>query len=372
MTTWQTFKNDLAKIFRPPGLGIYTVSAGKEKKEQLHQKIYKTKNVDEVNLKWLESLNLFPLSLDVTLFAIPSDNGGGIQRGANWGPLYLREKLITTSQKLPYFDIGDVFVNPHLLEDKYLNEKTINTCRLAQYQDENLNLPVSPLSIADFFCKFHHELFPSKKIFMIGGDHSVSYPVIKNYLNHKKKQNKKTAIIHFDAHTDLLSERLGIDVCFGSWAGNIIKELSDPSLLIQVGVRSSAHDKNYWVNKLGVTQYWSHEILKVGIGKVTEEIIELLTKKNVDEIYVTFDVDVLSSEYCLATGTPEPNGLSPHEPMYLLQCISEKFKITGADIVEIAPLVKGESLGKFIIEPESTLCLSQAFAEFLIGTLKVS
>ena len=60
---------------------------------------------------------------------------------------------------------------------------------------------------------------------------SVSYPLTKAYLTAKKKQGKRAAIIHFDAHTDLLVERLGIDLCFGSWCTHILDDLHEKTSL---------------------------------------------------------------------------------------------------------------------------------------------
>ena len=102
---------------------------------------------------WEESLNnTLPLSKCVIL-GIPSDNGGGIHRGANWGPLFLRESLISTRVNLKAYDIGDIRVVPQLLHDKYLNDETIKSVRRALYQSDAINLPVSPLSIAYDFAK---------------------------------------------------------------------------------------------------------------------------------------------------------------------------------------------------------------------------
>lgn len=366
---WKDLKNRITQYCTPPGNGVYAISSGKDKKAQLHQAYFQTTDEAAVNHLWQTSLDQYPLNSGVTIIGIPSDAGGGIMRGANWGPLYLRQTLIGLRDELPLFDLGDIRVNPHFVDDKYLNDETLKNCRRSMYGDENSLLPVAPLSITSDLVKNLYQLFPHKKIFGIGGDHSVSFPLVNEYLKLKKTQNKKVAIIHFDAHTDLLSERLGVDLTFGSWAGNILKELADPSLLIQVGIRASGKTKDHWQKTLGVTQFWSDEIQTQGISKISEQIVALLRSKHVEELYVTFDVDALSSEYVSATGTPEPGGLSPHEPMYLLQELHDNFKITGADLVEIAPLVRSDNKQQMNVEPDSTLMISSQFATFLIGSL---
>lgn len=358
------FYSKIKYYLTPPGEGVYTVHTAKEKRLSLQKKIYDNK---EVRLSWENSLEKqLPIST-VVLLGIPSDCGGGIQRGANWGPLYLREALLNNKEDLKYFDIGDVKVIPHLLHDKYLNEETLKKCRLGLYGDRDLALPVSPLSIAYDFAVDFHQHYPSKKIFMIGGDHSVSYPMVRAYLESKKNQNKKVAVIHFDAHTDLLEERLGIDICFGTWASQIIPFLEGPAHLIQIGIRASGKDKAHWENKFGLTQYWAKDILKNGAKETADKIITQLKNLNIEEIYVSFDIDCLDETYAGATGTPETGGLSPHEPMVILQELFENFKITGSDIVEIAPMVKPPHIKQ--VEPETTLMVASTLSTFLLQAM---
>jgi agmatinase len=190
----------------PPGEGVYTVHTGSDKKKNLHTKMYGPDAVKENKVRaiWEESLSkTLPLSKCVIL-GIPSDCGGGIQRGANWGPLYLRETLINSREKLGAYDIGDIRVVPQLLHDKYLNDETIKNVRRSLYLDESIHLPVAPLSIAYDFAESFHQQFPSKSIFMIGGDHSVSYPIVRAYLEAKKAQGTKVALICLQREWELI------------------------------------------------------------------------------------------------------------------------------------------------------------------------
>ena len=365
------FLSRIKLYMTPPGEGVFTIHTASDKRINLQKKMYGPEAIKEQRVRaiWEESLNkTLPLSKCVIL-GIPSDCGGGIQRGANWGPLYLRESLINSREDLRAYDIGDVKVVPQLLHDKYLNDETIKNVRRAIYQDELINLPVSPLSIAYDFAHNFHQQFPSKSIFMIGGDHSVSYPMVRAYLEAKKSQGKKVALIHFDAHTDLLEERMGIDICFGTWTSQIIPFLESSTHLIQIGIRASARDRGHWEKKFGHVQYWAQEVFEKGPGNIADEIVDHLQNLAVEEIYISFDIDCLDSEYAGATGTPETGGLSPHEPMVIMQTLFENFKITGADIVEIAPMVKPPQINQ--IEPETTLLVANALSTFLIQAMGI-
>lgn len=365
----QEFISKIKHYLTPPGDGVFTVHTAADKRINLQKKIFGADAIthNKVREIWEESLTTtLPISKCV-IFGIPSDCGGGIQRGANWGPLFLRETLISSKDELNAYDVGDVRTIPHLLHDKYLNDETIAKCRKALYQSEKIALPVSPLSIAYDFAQGFHEQFPAKSIFMIGGDHSVSYPMVRAYLEAKTTQNKKVALIHFDAHTDLMEERLGIDLCFGTWTSQVIPFLETPKHLVQIGIRSSGKERDHWEKKFGHTQIWAQEIFDRGANAIADEIVVELKKLGVEEIYISFDIDCLDIEYAGATGTPEAGGLSPHEPMLIMQTLFENFKISGADMVEIAPQVKSAAVKQ--IEPETTLMVAGALSTFLIQAM---
>jgi len=336
MTDQGQIKNKLEQLLCPPGNGVYTIHTAKENKDKLHTLLFGS--IDNVEENWKKSLEHLSSS-DVLLLGVCSDTGGGILRGANWGPLFLRETLLNLPDKLKYMDLGDVRVVPHLLHDKYLNLETIKNVRRALYGNEDSTYPVSALSITEDVCDLIYKNFSDKKIFGVGGDHSCSYPLVKSYLKSKKEKGKKTALIHFDAHTDLLVERLGIDICFGSWTTHVLKYLPDPSLCFQIGIRATGKSKEHWESTFGVKQFWANYIKEVGPAHIAEQILAKLKDQKVDELYVSFDIDTLDAQYASSTGTPETGGLSPHECTTIIEMLAKEFPITGADIMEIAPFI---------------------------------
>jgi agmatinase len=328
---------ELKQILCPPGEGVFTVHTAKERRLSLQEKIYGQTDERKVKKSWeksLQDISQTPLAV----IGIPSDNGGGIQRGANWGPLSVRLALLQESTP-SYLDVGDIRVIPHLLHDKYLKSDIINECRKALYGKSSIKLPVSPLSITEKAISNLHHLNPKIKIFAIGGDHSVSYPLLKAYIEAKKKQKVKIGLLHFDAHTDLMQKRLGVDLCFGSWTYHISKLIERPNHIVQVGIRSSGKPKAHWEKTTGVKQWWSKEIQKLGVSEVTEKIIRHYKKLKIDELYISFDIDALDEKFAAATGTPEAGGLKPYECVTMIRAVASHFKITGADLVEVAPFV---------------------------------
>jgi len=337
------FFDFLKATFTAPGSGVFTVHTGQDKRLKVQSALYSPTQGDFIE-SWKNSLSGYAAHEGFTVFGIASDTGGGIQRGANWGPLALREYLYTQewakSWSRAFFDLGDVRVNPQLLRDELLNENTLRACKRAMYGDESSPYPASPLSIAESFAKLHHQVFPKKKLLMLGGDHSVTYPVLKEFIRAKRSAGKNVAVVHFDAHTDLLDERLGIDICFGTWASHILKELASPDLMVQIGIRSSGKPKEYWEKTKGIKQFWADEVHEDGAALVTQRIVSHLLAQKIDTLYISFDIDALDAQDAGATGTPENNGLKTLDCVDMIEELKKHFSLDGADVVEVAPFVQ--------------------------------
>jgi len=352
----------LDQLLALPGDGVFTIHTGKDKRERLLKKYYQTSKIEEARLKWLESINN-PSTKVPWILGIPSDNGGGIHRGANWGPLAIREQIGLSQNQ--FIDLGDVRVIPHLLHDKYLNEKTITDCQKALYGKKN-KLPVSPLSITEKVLDELYRKYPDSRILGLGGDHSVSYPLVRSWLK-SRKNLRNVAILHFDAHTDLLEKRLGIDLCFGTWAYQILEDLSSRKHLLQVGIRSSGKSRNYWQNEIGVEQFWANDVVNWGPEKTYQKILRYFKKINIEEIYISFDIDALDIKYASATGTPEAGGLIPPDCAVIIGLLKNDFIISGADLVEVAPYVLQENVKLW--DHESSLTVAAQIAQLLLSVL---
>lgn len=362
----------LQQMLCPPGNGVYTVNTAKERKAQLHNQLYQAHEATAVESLWRESLKNLS-EAKVALLGVCSDCGGGIQRGANWGPLFIRQHTYSTSpwfQEEGFLDLGDIRVIPHLLHDKYLNAETIQSCRKALYQDEKSELPVSPLSMTERVLDELHLSQPELKLLTLGGDHSVSYPAVKSYLKHKKAAGSKVALIHFDAHTDLLTERLGIDICFGSWVTHILDLLPGHDYCYQFGIRSSGKERNHWKSQFGLHQYWNTEFEKIGPVSLAQKTAKDLLKKGVREVYISFDIDALDDSEAAATGTPEPHGLKSADCLMFLETLKKEIPVGGADIMEVAPFLNMPTSGaKINPEPHSTLMAAGGLFNFFVESM---
>ncbi|MBU1110951.1 arginase family protein [Patescibacteria group bacterium] len=158
----------------------------------------------------------------------------------------------------------------------------------------------------------------------IGGDHSISAPLIKACHD---VVGEEIIVIQFDAHTDTAEW----DPCLPSHHGNVISRIfaeSERVKVMQYGVRG-------FCGRLSDDPMY-----------VTYPQRQLISCGNYDEIvprqrkcYITVDVDVLDPAFTPGTGTPVPLGMNPHQLLDMLQKIVEFNDVIGVDIVELNPLV---------------------------------
>jgi arginase family enzyme len=334
------FVADLTRFLRPAGGGLYTVSTGKADQIALQRKLYGATSDDEVQARWRAALAAVPTAR-VAILGIPSDCGAGLMRGAAYGPLGVREALLRVcpafgdiAAREGIVDVGDVFVIPHLLHDDMLSEGQRAASAAALYgAGAEPGLPVSPLSIAERVVDRLLSLNPELRVFVIGGDHSVAWPVVAALARHAREP---WAIVHPDAHTDLLPERLGVRYCFATWAYHANELLGRGGRLVQVGVRASGKDKAHWESTLGVRQFWADEVRARGRG-VIDEIIEHLRAIGVRRVYLSNDIDATDAAAAPATGAPASDGLSVPFVRALIRRVGAAFPLLGADLVEVAP-----------------------------------
>jgi agmatinase len=338
--------DDLTRFLRPAGGGIFTVSTGRAQQEALQRQLYDAPDADEVQRKWQEAL-AGVAAARAAIIGIPSDTGAGLVRGAAFGPEGVRRALLTAcpdfsarAARAGIVDVGDVFAVPQLLDDEMLSDEQRRRTRAALYGPAaaaDNGLPVSPLSIAE---RVIGELLARNarlRIFMLGGDHSVAWPVVAALSRHV---SDPWAIVHIDAHTDLLPERLGVRVCFATWAYHANERLGRGGRLVQVGVRASSRSKQHWESTLGVRQFWADEVRARG-DAVIDDVVRHLRGLGVARVYLSNDIDATDSAAAPSTGAPEANGLQPAFVRALIGRVADEFPLLGGDVVEVAPSIGG-------------------------------
>jgi arginase family enzyme len=336
-------RTQLEAMLRPAAGGLYVVSTGRAAQLEVQRHLYGTADEAEIQARFVAALDRIAQARAIIL-GVPSDVGAGYRRGANLGPQAIRTALIAADGDLAGWyerrgivDIGDVAVVPQLLHDDMLAPAQIEASRAALYKGVApaiaSGLPVSPLSIEARVLDLVLTLNPRIVPIVLGGDHSVAWPVAEVLAKHRRD---RWSIVQPDAHTDLLAERLGIKYCFATWSYHANELLGRDGRLVQVGVRASRFGREHWESTLGVRQLWAEDILRDPEAAL-DEVIAHLRRLGVTSVYFSNDIDGTDASFAQATGTPEPDGLSPEWLLALIERLGKEIGICAADCVEVAP-----------------------------------
>ena len=184
----------------------------------------------------------------------------------------------------------------------------------------------TPESMMESLYDRTRELLDADKfICMLGGEHSVSAPVIKA---HAEKFHNMS-VLQIDAHADLRDTYDGTPHSHASIMARVVKDLRIPS--VQVGIRSiSADEARSLQSGLPTKIFWAKDI--VGKTNWIEDAIDSLT----ENVYLTIDIDGLDPSLVPTTGTPEPGGLGWYETLALIRTLGKRRRVIGMDLVEFS------------------------------------
>lgn len=161
------------------------------------------------------------------------------------------------------------------------------------------------------------------RLFSLGGDHFVTYPLLKA---HAAKYGP-LPLVHFDAHQDTW-EDAGDRIDHGTFVRRAVKEgLIDPARSIQIGIRTRAPED------FGISIIETDEMEDLGTAGAAERIQQVVGQ---GQAYLTFDIDCLDPAFAPGTGTPVAGGLSSREALGVLMKLDE-IDFVGGDVVEVAP-----------------------------------
>jgi len=156
------------------------------------------------------------------------------------------------------------------------------------------------------------------KIFTLGGDHSITYPIIKAH----QERYPALDILHIDAHTDLYDVYEGDPYSHACPFARIM-EKSLAVRLVQVGIRTLNTHQTDQAEKFGVE---IHQMKNLDLSKIT---------KFHNPIYISLDMDGFDPAFAPGVSHHEPGGLSTRQVLDLIQQIDAE--VIGADIVEYNP-----------------------------------
>ena len=235
----------------------------------------------------------------IALVGIPDDSNSSFFRGAAEAPPRIREQLFSDAFNM-WTETG-VDLGEHVFFDA-----------------GDLNLDEDPDAWTAIQSAVEVVLDHGLPPICLGGDHAITYPIVKGFRN----KYDKLSILHFDAHPDLYDNFDNNPHSHASPFARIMENhLADR--LVQVGVRTATGHQREQAKRFGVEMIEMRELS----GDLRLEFDS--------PVYVSVDIDGLDPAYAPGVSHPEPGGLSPRQVIDTIQRLHGR--LVGADIVEVNP-----------------------------------
>jgi agmatinase len=251
--------------------------------------------------------------LEVALIGVPMDLGVTNRSGARFGPRALRtiERIgpynhvlkCMPTRDLAVADIGDLPFSSRF--DLAKSHEDIE-----RYGGVVVEAGVKPVSV--------------------GGDHSISLPLLKAVA----AKYGPVGMVHFDAHCDTSGMFEGSKFHHGGpFRRAVLEGVLDPARTIQFGIRGSSEYLWEFSYESGMTVIHAEEVDSIGLQGVIARAKSVVGN---GATYLSFDIDGLDPAFAPGTGTPEIGGLTTREALAFLRGL-RGINLVGADLVEVAP-----------------------------------
>jgi agmatinase len=246
--------------------------------------------------------------VDIAVTGVPFDQAATNRPGTRLGPRAIREASALQSPDAPYgwpFD-------------------ALSEMAIVDYGDvafDYANVPAFPDTVSDHIRGI---LEADVASVTLGGDHYISFPILKAYA----ETYGPMSLLQFDAHTDTWADDDMARVDHGTMFYKAVKSgLVNPARSVQVGIRTTNDDT------LGVNIIDAREVYEAGPAATAQKIKEILGNH---PVYLSFDIDGLDPAFAPGTGTPVWGGLTSIQASIILRDIAG-INIKGGDVVEVSP-----------------------------------
>ncbi|MHC4893604.1 MAG: arginase [Planctomycetota bacterium] len=280
------------------------------------------------------------LDRKVSLIGAPLDLGGA-QRGASLGPTAVR--LAGLAQRvqalgLEFEDLGDVPVpepastEPADPSARFLDEIATHCAALRDSVAETLGRGRFPL--------------------VVGGDHAVACGTIAGVVRHAATMGGVPGLLWFDAHGDMNTPQtspsgnvhgMPLASCLGHGPEALVRmageaPMLDVSKCVLVGVHELDAREKEMIRSVGIRIYTMREIDMMGMQRVMEEALEIVTDGTVG-FHVSFDVDGCDVSIAPGTGTIVPGGTDYRESHLVMENIADSGRLMSLELTEVNPIL---------------------------------
>jgi len=238
----------------------------------------------------------------IVLIPVPFDGTSTWQKGADKG----FEAFLEASENMELYDIET--------DTEVYRQGIFIAEAIAEKENPEKMVQAVHQTVKEFILR-------KKFVTVFGGEHSVSIGTIRAF----NEAFEDLTVLHLDAHADLRKTYEGSPYNHAC----AVHEASQQTNLIQVGIRSmDLSEKSYMdLDKV----YFAHEMIEDDFWM--DNALEQMT----ENVFVTFDLDVLDPSIMPSTGTPEPGGLYWNETLAFLKKVFYSKNVVGFDIVELCP-----------------------------------
>ncbi|WP_423751687.1 agmatinase family protein [Salinirarus marinus] len=188
---------------------------------------------------------------------------------------------------------------------------------------------------------------------LLGGDHYCTYPAVRGFA--RGIDADSIGLVQIDAHSDTVAESDVFGAHYHGSSTRLVAEspFGDYERVSQVGVRGyEGPDFLEFVDETGLNLYPMREVHERGVADVVADAVDAAAT-DADAVYVTFDIDSVDPSVAPGTGTPEPDGLSPHQALRVMEVVGRHDAVGGADLMEVSPTydptASTQTLGAYLL-----------------------
>jgi len=257
---------------------------------------------------------------DIGLVGVPFDTAVMGRRGCRFGPESVRSSLIFSNVYEPGIDVD---LSTGLCVTDFGNIDVLQTEVLKTH--ERIEKVITAI--------FELGVTPT----IIGGDHSITYPIVKSLIN---ATEDNVGVVMIDSHLDVRHSHHG-EVSSGTPFRRIMEEPERPVLpknLVEIGINGWLNSRYYmdYCREMGVTVIPARQIHRRGVDDVIVQALETVTD-GTEAFFLSIDIDGLDLSVAPGTCAPSPGGLSAYEALELVWQIGQHPLCRGLDMVEVAP-----------------------------------
>jgi arginase len=166
------------------------------------------------------------------------------------------------------------------------------------------------------------QLDAGRQVITIGGDHSITYPILLAFRDTPNLEGRPLTVVHVDAHPDLYDDLDGNPRSHASPFARAL-EAGCMSKLVQFGIRTATPHQRAQGERWNVTMVSPRELAAFDMSTLA------------GPVYLSIDLDGLDPSVAPGVSHHEPGGLTFREVLDIIDAIPGP--IVGADVVELNP-----------------------------------